>query len=115
MISDPGLLARPDIPRHDKSRVSEQRYASPDSPSFLSHHQRQMTELRPANNKGFLCTFMSLWFKVFMLFATPSFATPPEGGNPASKSWQHFANLLYIRHKMGLTGADSTNKLAVEV
>ena len=50
-----------------------------------------------------------------MLFATPSFATPPEGGNPASKSWQHFANLLYIRHKMGLTGADSTNKLAVEV
>ena len=28
------------------------------------------------------------------------------------KSWQHFANLLYIRHKLGLTSADSVNKVA---
>ena len=31
------------------------------------------------------------------------------------KSWQHFANLLYIRHKMGLTSADSVNKVADEI
>ena len=31
------------------------------------------------------------------------------------KSWQHFANLLYIRHKMGLTGADAVNKVADEI
>ncbi len=31
------------------------------------------------------------------------------------KSWQHFANLLYIRHKLGLTSADSVNKVADEV
>ena len=28
------------------------------------------------------------------------------------KGWQHFADLLYIRHKMGLTGADAINKVA---
>ena len=31
------------------------------------------------------------------------------------KSWQHFADLLYIRHKMGLTGADAINKVADEI
>ena len=31
------------------------------------------------------------------------------------KSWQHFADLLYIRHKMGLTGADAVNKVADQV
>ena len=31
------------------------------------------------------------------------------------KSWQHFADLLYIRHKMSLTSVDSVNKLAAEV
>ena len=31
------------------------------------------------------------------------------------KSWQHFANLLYIRHKMGLTRTDAVNKVADEV
>ena len=31
------------------------------------------------------------------------------------KSWQHFADLLYIRHKMRLTSVDSVNKLAAEV
>ena len=31
------------------------------------------------------------------------------------KSWHHFANLLYIRHKMGLTGADAVNKVADEI
>ena len=31
------------------------------------------------------------------------------------KSWQHFANLLYIRHKLGLTSADSVSKVADEV
>ena len=31
------------------------------------------------------------------------------------KSWQHFANLLYIRHKMGLNRTDAVNKVADEV
>ena len=31
------------------------------------------------------------------------------------KSWQHFADLLYIRHKMGLTGTDAVNKMADEI
>ena len=31
------------------------------------------------------------------------------------KSWQHFADLLYIRHKMGLTGTDAVNKVADEI
>ena len=31
------------------------------------------------------------------------------------KSWHHFANLLYVRHKLGLTGADSVNKTADEM
>ena len=31
------------------------------------------------------------------------------------KSWQHFADLLYIRHKMGLTGADAVCKVADEI
>ena len=31
------------------------------------------------------------------------------------KSWRHFADLLYIRHKMGLAGADAVNKVADEV
>ena len=31
------------------------------------------------------------------------------------KSWQHFSDLLYIRHKMSLTSVDSVNKLADEV
>ena len=31
------------------------------------------------------------------------------------KSWHHFANLLYIRHKMGLTEADTVNKVADEI
>ena len=31
------------------------------------------------------------------------------------RSWHHFSNLLYIRHKMGLTDADAVNKLADEI
>ena len=31
------------------------------------------------------------------------------------RSWHHFANLLYIRHKMGLAGADAVNKVADEI
>ena len=31
------------------------------------------------------------------------------------KSWHHFADLLYIRHKMGLTGAGAVNKVADEI
>ena len=31
------------------------------------------------------------------------------------KSWYHLANLLYIRHKLSLTGASSVNKLADEI
>ena len=31
------------------------------------------------------------------------------------KSWHHFSDLLYIRHKMRLTSVDSVNKLADEV
>ena len=31
------------------------------------------------------------------------------------RSWHHFANLLYIRHKLGLTSADSVNKVANEL
>ena len=31
------------------------------------------------------------------------------------KSWQHLADLLYIRHKMSLTSVDSVNKLADKV
>ena len=31
------------------------------------------------------------------------------------KSWQHFADLLYIRHKMGLTEVDAVNKVADEI
>ena len=31
------------------------------------------------------------------------------------KSWHHFADLLYIRHKMGLSGADAVNKVADEI
>ena len=31
------------------------------------------------------------------------------------KSWRHFADLLYIRHKMGLSGADAVNKVADEI
>ena len=31
------------------------------------------------------------------------------------KSWRHFADLLYVRHKMGLTGADAVNKVADEI
>ena len=31
------------------------------------------------------------------------------------KSWRHFADLLYIRHKMGLNGADAVNKVADEI
>ena len=31
------------------------------------------------------------------------------------KSWDHFANLLYIRHKLGLSSVDSVNKVADKV
>ena len=31
------------------------------------------------------------------------------------RSWHHFSNLLYIRHKMDLTDADAVNKLADEI
>ena len=31
------------------------------------------------------------------------------------KSWDHFANLLYIRHKLGLSSVDSVNKVAAEI
>ena len=31
------------------------------------------------------------------------------------KSWDHFANLLYIRHKLGLSSVDSVNKVADEI
>ena len=31
------------------------------------------------------------------------------------KSWHHFANLLYVRHKLHLTSADSVNKMADEM
>ena len=31
------------------------------------------------------------------------------------RSWHHFSNLLYIRHKLGLTSADSVNKVADEI
>ena len=72
MISDPGLLARPDIPGHDKVGYLSRSTLRQVVPVFFAHHQRQMTELRPANNKSFLCTFMSWSFKLFMLFATPS-------------------------------------------
>ncbi len=31
------------------------------------------------------------------------------------KSWSHFANLLYIRHKLGLTSTDAVNQVADDV
>ena len=31
------------------------------------------------------------------------------------KSWYHFANLLYVRHKLGVTSADSVNKMTDEM
>ena len=47
--------------------------------SFLSRQRhedtkffRGLSELRLAGKKVFLCLFVSLWFKAFMLFATPS-------------------------------------------
>ena len=36
-------------------------------------------------------------------------------GGSRIKSWHHFANLLYIRHKLGLTDTDTVNKVAGEI
>ena len=36
-----------------------------------------------------------------------------EGGR--IKNWRHFANLLYVRHKLRLTSVDSVNKMADEM
>ena len=36
-----------------------------------------------------------------------------DGGS--LKSWHHFADVLHIRHKSGLTNADTINKVAREI
>ena len=38
-----------------------------------------LLKLHPADKKVFLCAFVSLWFKAFMLFATLSFELVAKG------------------------------------